>query len=166
MFANLVNRLRSSAAARWFAAKDPQERLVFGALAAAAAVVFLWAGIWKPLADWQATQSNRHGNAQMLLDWLHANESRARSAVEQGALEPSRSILPIVTRAAEARKLAVGRLQPESDGGVSVTLQGQSFNDVIAWIADLRDTEGIAVIRASIDAQQAPGTVNAQIRLQ
>ena len=139
---------------------------MFGALAAATAIVFLWAGAWKPLSDWQSVQANRHGNAQALLDWLRANESRVRSAVEQGAAEPSRSILPVVTRAAEAQGLKVGRLQPESDGVVSVTLQGQSFNDLIAWIATLEHAEGIAVIRASIDAQEAAGMVNAQLRLQ
>ena len=161
-----MQRLRSSAAARWFNAKEPRERLVFGTLAAATVIVFLWAGLWKPLSGWQAAQANRHANAQMLLKWLRANETRVRAAAEQGGDEPSRSILPLVTRAAEARGLKVGRLQPESDGVVSVTLQSQSFNDVIAWIAALEDAEGIAVIRASIDAQEAAGLVNAQLRLQ
>lgn len=165
MFADLSKRLQSSSAARWFAAKEPREKLIYGALATAAAIVLVWAGVWKPLSDWQSVQTNRHGNAQALLDWMRANESRARSAVEQGAAEPNRSILPIVTRAAEAEGLRVGRLQPESDGVVSVTLQGQSFNDLIAWVAALEDAEGIAVVRASIDAQEAPGTVNAQLRL-
>ena len=165
MFADLQEQLRSSSAARWFAAREPREKLVYGALAAAAALVLLWADAWKPLSDWQSVQANRHGNAQVLLDWMRANESRVRSAVERGAAEPSRSILPVVTRAAEARGLKVGRLQPESDGVVSVTMQEQSFNDLIAWIAALEDDEGIAVIRASIDAQEAPGMVNAQLRL-
>ena len=166
MLARLTGWIRSSAAARWYAGKEPRERLTFGALAVAAAVVFLWAGVWQPLADWQAAQANRRGNAQNLLEWLQANESRARTAVQQGTSESSRSILPIVTRAAEARGLEVGRLQPESDGVVSVTLQGQSFNDVIGWIAELDDTQGITVVRAALDAQEAAGRVNAQLRLQ
>lgn len=161
-----METLRSSAAARWFHAKEPRERLVFGALAAATAVVFLWAGLWKPLSDWQAAQANRHANARTLLEWLRANESRVRAVAEQAPEDSGRSILPLVTRAAEARGLTVGRLQPESGGVVSVTLQGQGFNDVIAWIAALKEDEGIAVIRASIDAQEAAGRVNAQLRLQ
>ncbi len=165
MFADLPERLRLSPALSWFAAKEPRERLVYGALAATTAVVLLWAGAWKPIADWQSEQTNRHVNAQALLEWMRDNESRVRASVEQGAAEPNRSILPIVTRAAEAQGLKVGRLQPEADGAVSVTLQGQPFNDLIAWIAALENAEGIAVIRASIDAEEAPGTVNAQLRL-
>lgn len=166
MLAGLIERLLSSAAARWFNAKEPGERLVFGALAAATVVVLLWAGLWKPLSDWQSAQTVRHANAQTLFEWLKANETRVRSASEQAPEAAGRSILPIVTRAAEARGLKVGRLQPESDGVVSVTLQGQAFNDVVAWIAALEDDEGIAVIRASIDAQESAGRVNAQLRLQ
>ena len=166
MLDRLTDRLRSSVVRRWYAAKEPRERLAFGALAVVAVLVLLWAGVWKPLADWRTAQTHRHGNAQGLIEWLRANESRIRSAVEQGTDEPSRSILPIITRAADARGLKVGRLQPESDGVVSVMLQGQPFNDVIAWVAALEDAEGITVIRASIDDQEAAGTVNAQLRLQ
>ena len=166
MLARVTESLRSSAAARWFNSKEPGERLVFGALAVAAAIVFLWASLWKPLSDWQATEANRHANARTLLDWLRANEGRVRAAAEQAPEESGRSILPLVTRAAEARGLKVGRLQPESDGVVSVTLQGQAFNDVMAWIAALEHDEGITVIRASVDAQEAAGRVNAQLRLQ
>ena len=165
MFSDLSARLQSSPGGRWFAVKEPREKLTYGALAAASVIVLLWASAWKPLSDWQSVQTNRHGNAQALVDWMRANESRVRSAVQQGAVEPNRSILPVVTRAAEARGLKVGRLQPESDGVVSVTLQGQSFNDLIAWVAALQDAEGIAVVRASIDAQEDPGMVNAQLRL-
>lgn len=166
LFDRLKDRLLVSGPGRWYAAKEPREKLTFAALAAVTLVVFLWAGLWKPMADWQATQATRHGNARSLLEWMQINESRVRAAVDQGTIEPSRSILPIVTRAAEARGLKVGRLQPESDGVVSVTLQGQSFNDVIRWIAELDDTEKIGVIRVSVDAQDTPGLVNAQLRLQ
>ncbi len=165
MLERLTDQLKSSGAARWYAAKEPRERLTFGALAIVALLVFLWAGMWRPLADWQRVQSNRLGNAEDLIEWLQANESRARAALEEVTDEPSRSILPIITRAAEARGLKVGRLQPESDGVVSVTLQGQPFNDLIAWVAALEDAEGITVIRASIDAQETAGLVNAQLRL-
>ncbi len=166
MLGKLTARWQSSAAGRWYAAKESRERLTLGALAVATLAVLLWAGVWKPLAEWQTSQASRHAHAEDLLDWLRANEARAKAAVKQGADQPSRSILPLVTRAAEARGLKVGRLQPESDGIVSVTLQGQPFNAVIGWVADLHDSEGITAIRASIDAQETAGLVNAQFRLQ
>ena len=166
MLGTLTERWQSSATGRWYAAKDARERLTFGVLAVAIVVVLLWTAVWKPLADWQATQASRHSQAENLLEWLAANETRVRAAAHQDAEAPTRSILPIVTRAAEARGLNFGRLQPESDGIVSVTLQGQPFNEVIGWIADLYTSEGIAVVRASIDAQETMGLVNAQLRLQ
>ena len=118
------------------------------------------------MSEWQTVQANRHANAQTLLDWLHTNESRVRASVERGTEDTDGSVLPIVTRVAESRGIKVGRLQPESDGIVSVTLQNQPFNDLIAWIAELQGTHGVAVLRASVDAQETPGLVNAQLRLQ
>ncbi len=166
MLKRLKAIFESSPLGRWFAGKEPRERLVYGLLAVAVAVVLLWSGVWKPLSDWRTVQANRHGNAQVLRDWLLANESRVRAAsAAQGVEDSGRSVLPVVARAAESRGIRMGRLQPESGGVVGVTLQGQSFNDLIAWIAELQDTQGITVIRASIDAQETPGLVNAQLRL-
>ena len=164
----LANRLRSSAAGRWFAQKEQSERLILIALAAAMAVLFLWLGLWRPLADWQSREASRHLQAQNLLAWLQANQSRLRAAGEQdeGGPQTSRPIIPIVTRAADAKGLEVSRLQPESDGVISVVLQDQKFNDLMAWIAELHDAEGVRVVRASVDSQGEPGYVNAQIRLQ
>ena len=162
----LIQLLQSSPAARWFATKEPRERLVYTALAVFAAVAILWAGVWKPVSDWRTVQANRHGNAITLLGWLRANESRVRATLAQGDDQSGNAVLPTVTRAAESRGIKVGRLQPESGGAVSVTLQDQPFNDVIAWIAELQSTQGVSVVRASIDAQETPGLVNAQLRLQ
>ena len=50
-------------------------------------------------------------------------------------------------------------------GGISVVLQNQSFDAVIAWIADLEQTDHVAVKQISVDAQSQPGMVNARITL-
>ena len=76
-----------------------------------------------------------------------------------------RSLLPIVTREANSQGIRLNRLQPESDGAVSVVLQAQSFNAVIEWLARLQQAHNVSVQRVSVDAEGKPGLVNAQIRL-
>ena len=65
----------------------------------------------------------------------------------------------------QAEGLVLSRLQPESNGAVSVVLQGQEFNAVIRWLHRLQETNGVSIQRVSLDADGRPGYVNAQLRL-
>lgn len=162
----LAGAWRASGAASWWSGKATHERLVYAALAVAAAVAVLWLGLWRPLADWQEQEAARLQRAQGLLAWVSANEAQAKAAAAgQGASVEAGAIIPTITQAAGAAGVRLSRLQPESDGGVSVLLQQQSFAQVIALIAQLQESSGVVVERASMDAQQTSGLVDAQLRL-
>ena len=123
--------------------------------------------MWKPVSDWHAIEVNRQQNAQQLVDWMHANEQRAKQAARtnSAAGQGSRALIPVITKAAVAHDLKLNRLQPESNGVISVVLQQQSFNQIIQWISQLDENNGVSVERASFDNQDEPGYVNAQLRL-
>ena len=162
----LTSAWRASGAAGWWSGKAAHEQLVYAALAAVTAVVVLWLGLWRPLADWQEQEEARLQRAQGLLAWVSANEAAARAWVGAADQEAETgAIMPAITQAAGAAGVRLSRLQPESDGGVSVLLQRQSFAQVIALIAQLQESRGVIVERASMDAQQTPGLVDAQLRL-
>ena len=77
-----------------------------------------------------------------------------------------RSLLPTITGTAAAEGLTLSRLQPESNGAVSVVLQAQRFNAMVRWLDGLRENNGVTIQRVSVDAEGQPGYVNAQLRLQ
>ncbi len=167
MFEQVQVQLRNSSVGRWYASKEANERRVIASLGLATFVVVFWLGVWQPIADWRDIETNRYQNAQALLDWLEANESRARAAARQASpAAAGRSLIPIITRTADAQGLQLNRLQPETNGVVSVVLQAQSFNDIVAWVAQLNENNGVTVLRASVDSQGMPGYVNAQVRFQ
>ncbi len=164
----LLNAWRASPAAAWWRGKPIHEQWVYGALVAIALVAFLWLGLARPLLYWQEEQTGRLQNARQLLAWMSANETGARAAARNaGNVAPmdAAAIIPIVTQAADAVGVRLNRLQPESSGTVSVLLQEQPFDQVIGLVAHLQDGSGVVVERASIDAHQAPGHVDAQLRL-
>lgn len=167
LFTKVTQTARVSGAGRWYAQKELNEQRIILGLALVIAVSLLWVGIWKPVSDWQTQVTNRQQNAQSLNDWLRANEAVAKQAAasNQGSGSGTRSLTPLVTRAAAAHKITVNRLQPEANGVVSVSVQRQSFNKIIAWVAQLEENNGVSVDRASIDGIDAPGLVNAQLRL-
>lgn len=165
--AQLQQRFLASPLGRWYLGREPQEQRVVLALAVVVAVSLLWLVIWKPISDWRETSDNRYRNAQAQLDWMKANEARGRAVARAGASAGGgRSLLPIITRSAQAQGIQVNRLQPESNGVVSVSIQNQPFNDLLRWLHQLQENNGVAVLRLAVDAQDRPGIVSAQIRLQ
>ncbi|MEZ5561154.1 MAG: type II secretion system protein M [Pseudomonadales bacterium] len=165
---SLGQRFASSGIGRWYAGRERGEQRVIAVLTAAIVLTVVWLGVWKPLSDWRTVETNRFQNAQGLLDWMHANEARAREIARAGTGSPGgrRSLLPILTRSAEAQGIALNRLQPEANDVVSVVIQAQPFNEVLRWLHQLQENNGVSVLRVSIDAEGQPGLINAQIRLQ
>lgn len=164
---NVSHSFKNSGAGRWYAHKERgEQRIILGLVVLIAASV-LYVGIWKPVSDWRALETNRQQNAQTLYDWLRANEgaAKAAAATNRGGNQGRRSLTPLVTKAAAAHQITVNRLQPEGNGVVSVSVQRQPFNKIIAWVSQLEENNGVSVERASIDGVDTPGYVNAQIRL-
>lgn len=164
--ANLSAAFRHSGAGRWFYGRERQEQLIIAGLAALVSVAVLWAVLWKPIADWRAIEINRQQNAQQLLDWMRGNEQAARAATSgNSSAKSGRSLITVITKAAAAHDLKLTRFKPESNGVISVVLQQQSFNQIVQWVAQLDENNGVSVDRASFDSQDSPGYVNAQLRL-
>ena len=167
LYTLVFERLPASAPARWLASRERNEQWVILALAAISVVVVLWLGIWKPVSDWREVEHNRFRNAQAALDWMRANEAHARELAETGNADGGgRSLIPLITRSAEVQGLQLTRLQPEASGAVSVVLQSQPFNQVVRWLHQLEQNNGITVARVAFDADTEAGFVSAQIRLQ
>ena len=164
--ANLTQSFKNSGAGRWYTQKERGEQRIVLALGCLIIASLFYVGAWKPVSDWRAMETNRQQNAQALYDWLRANENAARqAAVSNRGGNQGRSLTPLVTKAAAAHEITVNRLQPEGNGIVSVSVQRQPFNKIIAWVAQLEENNGVSVERASIDGVDTPGYVNAQIRL-
>ncbi len=159
------NSLRGSGLGRWYYGRERSEQLIISGLAALIAAAILWAFVWKPISDWQTVEQNRQQNAQQLLDWMRANEQAARRAAQTQPRAQRANSVSVIDRAATAHDLTLKRLQPEANGVVSVILQQQSFNQIVSWVSQLEENNGISVERASFDSEDAPGYVNAQLRL-
>ena len=159
--------IRQSGLGRWFFGREHNEQLIIAGLSALIVISALWTAVWKPVADWQAIEVNRAHNAQQLVDWLHVNEQAARQASrgQNNALQGSRALIPVITKAAVAHDLKLNRLQPESNGVISVVLQQQSFNQIVGWVSQLDENNEVSIERASFNGLDTPGYVNAQLRL-
>lgn len=168
-FADLQQRFLNSGVGRWYAGREPNEQRVILALAALIVLTVFWLGVWKPIADWRETAHNRYQNAQAQLDWLRANEPRARALSRSGtgSTGDAAARSSLITRSAQTQNIQISRWQPDTASGiVSVSIQDQPFNELLRWLNSLQENNGVTVRRIAVDADDRPGLVNAQIRLQ
>jgi general secretion pathway protein M len=166
MLQRIDNAFRASVAGRWFATLQPNERTMVTALAGFLVVTVLYLAVWRPITEWSHRADASYQRQLAVLDWMRLHESDARAAGQRSdSSHESGSLLTVVANSAAQAGLQLLRYQPEGSGGVSVVLQNQSFNSLIAWIAALERDDHVNVKQISIDAQDTPGLVNARITL-
>jgi general secretion pathway protein M len=165
MWDKVDSAFRESTVGRWFAHLEPNERTMVTGLFLFLCVVVLYLGIWRPLSDWSSNADAQYRRQLAVVDWMKLHEKEARVAGQRadGARE-SGSLLTTVANSAAHAGIQLPRYQPEV-GGVSVVLQNQPFNTLIAWIADLEQQSHVSVKQISIDSQGESGLVNARIIL-
>ena len=154
----------------WFMGLAPRERFMVSAATAFVSLVLIYLVVWLPLASHTARLEQGVAEQQALKQWMQRAAAEARqlrgSAAATGG-DAGRSLLAVVDETAKQAKLgpAVKRIQPEGQDLVRVSLEQAPFDDVVAWLAGLQQTQGVSVVDATLDRQPASGLVNARITL-
>ena len=158
------NIVADSPVGSWYEGKSKTDRLVIIIVLALAIVCLFYLTIWRPAADFKEENAVRFASELGLSEWLTLNKSSLKKASQgQGSKQQQGGLIPTITSSANKLKIQLGRLQPESNGSVSVVLQNQEFNSTLRWLA-LLEQQGFQVERLTIDRTDLPGLVNAQAR--
>ena len=170
MFQNLSDQWRSSSVHRWYIAKSTTDQRILKVLSALSVALFFYIGMWQPLGDFTHTQQQRAARSQALADWIETNRQALTQSGKQGVLNDGQTArdgdptIAQITSSAAQFGITLSRLQPESDGSVSVAVEQQSFNALVQWLAGIESEQGYVIDRASIDRANEEGLVNGQFR--
>ena len=151
---------------QWYAVKSRSDRVVINLVGALFAFSVIYLGVWQPVHNYSNEQRARYVNELTLTEWIALNRNQlqtlSNSSPEQS---DTSSVIARITNAANQNKLTLDRLQPEPDGGISVSLQNQSFTKVVQWLVLLETRQSITVHRLGIDKGDKAGIVSGQIRM-
>lgn len=139
---------------RWSLLQEREQRAL-GILIVALLAFALW-GLW--LASHRAAQK-----AELQFASSRALLHELQQATPAAAAMGGGSVLRAASDAAAAGGLALGRIEPQGDGGVRVWLEKADFNAVARWLAAL-SAQGIRLEQAQVE-KQAEGGVSAQFTL-
>lgn len=141
----------------WWSGLSRREQVLLGVLGALLLALVLVFGVIRPL---QAAR------AQALADIRTAEtySARIRAAGTLGttAAKPRTGpALQVVNDAAIANSVPA---RPEAiAGGVRVTLNGASYDAVLAWLADVGASSKLRVVRVTLQRGTAPGRVSGTV---
>ena len=151
----------------WWRSREPREQL-FLAVGGLAAVAILLFALLGPLLGRLGKAEQRLLGKQEDLRWLEAAAPQVMSA-GPGIAERATpdNALVIVDRVARESGLAnaVSQVAPTGQGQLQATLREAAFDNMVAWLARLRQQHGIAVVGINVSASSKPGVVNASVQL-
>ena len=164
---SLLSQLQQGSLGQWYATKSGTDRLIIKTVAGLIVATVFYTGIWKPISDYTANQQARYVTELTLSEWVALNQGALRNSARQPSQGSSAvpALIPSITNAANQNQLKLDRLQPDSDGGVNITLQEQQFDHVLKWLTLLETKQGLSVERLSIDRGDKASKVSGQVKL-
>ena len=164
---SLLSQLQQGSLGQWYATKSATDRLIIKVVAGLIVATVFYTGIWKPISDYTANQQARYVTELTLSEWVVLNQGALRSSARRPSQDSSAvpALIPSITNAANQNQLKLDRLQPDSDGGVNITLQEQQFDQVLKWLTLLETKQGLSVERLSIDRGDKASRVSGQVKL-
>lgn len=150
----------------WFAGLNQREQLSLFVLGIALVLYLLYMLAWAPLAQRReelAVQNESVGESLQRVDAMVSEIMRLR---EGGVASTARrNLTSLVNQSTGRYGLQVSRLQPNSRGDIQVRLENAAFDDLLAWLDDVENREGLLVTEIAITRSGTTGRVNATIRI-
>lgn len=149
-----------------FNSLEKREKTAVLALAAFFAILILYFAMWSPIYAYHQDSLQKRDTQFSLIQYMRAGEKRARSSSSSQKAKPTgQSLITEISNSAQKLGIKPNRMQPEGENSVSIWFDNVVFNDLINWIEQLNEREGVDIQQISIDRQDNPGTVNARLVL-
>ncbi len=153
----------------WFGLQASERRTLMIAAPLLFIILIYFAG-WEPLQQ-DITALQKHVTEQRAVkSWMQqsAAEVKQLRGSTSSSQRNGRSLLAVVDQTTKQARLgsSVKRLEPAGSDSVKVMLEEASFDDMMAWLQSLEQSQGLTVATISIDRQAASGRVNARLTLQ
>jgi general secretion pathway protein M len=151
---------------QYLAKLNPRERRI-AIVGGIAALLLLILAILLPLQRHVGAGEQRLERKRDDLVWLRSMAPQLAGLRTSGAPPLRESLVVVVDRTARQSGLdhALVGSQPSGDGGLNVRLEQTPFDGLVAWLAQLRESYGVRVDSAVVDAGTSAGTVNASLVL-
>ncbi len=150
----------------WLAGLNQREQLSLVALGFALGLYLVYMLAWAPLSDRREQLAAQNKSVAQSLQRVDAMVSEILRLRGGGAASSTqRNLTALVNQSTGRYSLQVSRLQPNSRGDIQVRLENAVFDQLLAWLDEIENREGLLVTEVAITQSGTTGRVNATIRI-
>lgn len=152
---------------QWFNRLKRNEQFM---LLLAAALIFLYVVfflILGPMSVSVSAMNVRNQQAQISLKNVK-DMAKEYSVLQQsgaGKKTSKANLTRLIDSTVKTNDLTMNRFQPSSSGDVQVRFENAAFNNILAWLYELENGNGVVIKDLSISPGSASGFVNVSVRL-
>ncbi|WP_087023291.1 type II secretion system protein M [Thaumasiovibrio subtropicus] len=127
----------------WSSISEREQRLVLG-MGLVLVVGILYWGIWQPVTERATSAENNVSSQRNQLTWVQekANQIIANRGQGGASTFSDKGLSQVVNETARRYKVSVIRMQPRNEE-LQVWIQPLAYNDLLNWLAHLREVHGI-----------------------
>ena len=149
----------------WWLGLNSREQRLIGSLAGVVTVFIFYSLIWQPLNESLEKGQKKLTRQQELLAFVSTETQRYKAEKKNSATQASSgSLSSIINRSARQQAITITRIQPQSNS-VQVWIDNIAFSQLLAWLEQLANKEGIQVDTIDLTKGEQPGQVRVK-RLQ
>jgi len=150
----------------WFAQLSQRDQLSLLVLGLALGLYLLYSLAWQPLGNKRTLLEQQNSAVATSLQKVDAMVSEILRLRDSGAgAGTRRNLTSLINQSTRRRGLQVTRLQPNSRGEIQVRLEGAAFDEVLDWLHEMENQQGLLVMEAAITPAGMAGRVNATVRI-
>jgi len=138
---------------QWWAGLNQRERRIFIIGAIVVLITLIYLLVIEPFVGHAKELDASVSEQTALLQWMRNSEQqvaklRARSGPNKQSTAAGGSLLALVDQTAKRSKLgtAIKRVEPEGSQGVRLWLEQASFDNILLWLAKIKQSHGIEVL--------------------
>jgi general secretion pathway protein M len=145
-----------------------RERNLVLSLAGVLAIAVVYFILYQPLQSRLELAQKSLQREVKLLQWIEVNATKLAKLRGGGKdslnTDSSGSLDQIVNSSARQFGLIINRLQPQNNK-LNVTLEKAQFSQILQWLGQLQQKNGITIDSVDFRAESSPGLVRARILL-
>jgi general secretion pathway protein M len=149
----------------WWLALNTREQKLIASLSGVFIIFLLYSFIWQPQKESIDKGQKKLARQQELLAWVSSETTRYKAANKNGQGQSSAgSLSSIINRSAKQNNLSITRVQPQG-GDIQVWIDNVAFKQLLSWLQQLSNDEGIQVKAIDLTRGEQAGQVRVK-RLQ
>lgn len=157
--------MNTAAIKTWWQGLNMREQRLVLVMGIGATAFLVYSLLWVPLNENLANTQKRLESRQALLSWVAENTARyQRAKSTTGTSKSQGSLSSIVNRTASGQQLTITRMQPQGEA-LQVWLDSAPFTQLLFWLEQLANEEGLQVQAIDLSKGENPGEVRVR-RLQ